>query len=187
MSETLTMPEFQPFPKIGRLRRDIIVTEKLDGTNASIYVPQDDGPLLAGSRKRWITPEQDNFAFAAWVRDHEGELRGLGPGLHFGEWWGLGIQRGYGQDRKRFSLFNVDRWSDDVVRPSCCDVVPVLARHGDFDSQIIMDAMVRLDVNGSAAAPGFLKPEGIVVFHPQSRQSFKWTFEKDDAGKGHAA
>lgn len=178
-------PPFTPFPKIGRLRRSIIVTEKIDGTNASVYVPEDDGPLLAGSRNRWITPEADNFGFAAWVRDNAEGLRTLGPGLHFGEWWGQGIQRRYDQDRKRFSLFNVDRWADE--RPECCDVVPVLARFGEFSTEIITKTMRVLEECGSAAAPGFMRPEGLVVFHPQSRQSFKWTFEKDDAGKGHGA
>ncbi|MCJ7726507.1 MAG: hypothetical protein MUP76_09000, partial [Acidimicrobiia bacterium] len=49
---------------------------------------------------RWITPEVDNYGFARWVKDHEEELRtGLGAGLHFGEWWGQGIQRRYGQGR----------------------------------------------------------------------------------------
>lgn len=185
MGTQVEAPPFRPFPKIGRLRRDMIITEKIDGTNASVYVPENDGPLMAGSRNRWITPEKDNFGFAAWVRDNEEHLRLLGPGLHFGEWWGLGIQRGYGQDRKRFSLFNVDRWYDE--RPECCDVVPVLARHGELDSRVIAEAMEGLSTNGSAAAPGFMRPEGVVVFHPQSRQSFKWTFEKDDAGKGHGA
>ena len=178
-------PPFTPFPKIGRLRRSIIVTEKIDGTNASVYVPEDDGPLVAGSRNRWITPEADNFGFAAWVRDNAEGLRTLGPGLHFGEWWGQGIQRRYDQDRKRFSLFNVDRWADE--RPECCDVVPVLGRVGELDTEMVRECMTSLRVTGSAAAPGFMRPEGLVVFHPQSRQSFKWTFEKDDAGKGHGA
>jgi len=175
-------PPFQPFPKIGRLRRDIIVTEKIDGTNASVFVPEDDDPLIAGSRNRWIYPEADNFGFAAWVRDNGDDLRLLGPGMHFGEWWGAGIQRRYDQDHKRFSLFNVDRWGAD--RPDCCDVVPVLARHGEFASEIVSDAMADLQAHGSCAAPGFMRPEGVVVFHPQSRQSFKLTFEKDEAGKG---
>lgn len=32
------MLEFVEFPKIPRLSRDIIVTEKIDGTNAQIYL-----------------------------------------------------------------------------------------------------------------------------------------------------
>ena len=33
---------FVEFPKIPRLKRDIVVTEKIDGTNASILVPEDE-------------------------------------------------------------------------------------------------------------------------------------------------
>jgi hypothetical protein len=40
------MIEFQEFPKIFRLSREMIVTEKLDGTNAQVYVT-DDGQVLA--------------------------------------------------------------------------------------------------------------------------------------------
>jgi hypothetical protein len=88
----------------------MIVTEKLDGTNAQVHIT-DDGRIFAGSRNRWITPDADNFGFARWVAEHEEELRALGPGSHYGEWWGSGIQRRYGLDEKRFSLFNVGRWT----------------------------------------------------------------------------
>lgn len=103
---------FTPFPKISRLQKDMVVTEKIDGTNAAIGVTED-GVVYAQSRKQLITPEKDNAGFAAWVAAHEDALReGLGPGVHFGEWWGSGIQRGYGlpQGEKRFSLFNTGRW-----------------------------------------------------------------------------
>ena len=101
--------DFKEFPKMPRLSREIIVTEKIDGTNAQVAVAELDGysspgavwegdglAIYAGSRTRWITPEADNFGFAAWVRDNAEELATLGPGNHFGEWWGRGIQRGYG-------------------------------------------------------------------------------------------
>lgn len=61
---------FEAFPKIPRLKRGCVITEKIDGTNACVYVGED-GLVLAGSRSRWVTPEADNFGFAAWVRDHE--------------------------------------------------------------------------------------------------------------------
>src|SRR5687767_1693749 len=93
LMEISQQPLFTPFPSISRLSRDIVVTEKLDGTNAQIHITQD-GRVLAGSRNRWITPEADNFGFARWVAAHEDELRALGPGSHYGEWWGQGIQRG---------------------------------------------------------------------------------------------
>lgn len=175
---------FTPFPKIARLRRDAIITEKIDGTNAAVGVTED-GRVYAQSRKRLITPEQDNFGFAAWVRDHADELRdGLGVGLHFGEWWGLGIQRGYRQDRKRFSLFNVSRWNTDE-RPACCDVVPTI-EVCTFSTAAALDALGFLRDHGSLAAPGFKNPEGIVVYHGAANQLFKATLENDELPKALA-
>lgn len=174
--------EFSEFPKMARLSREVVVTEKIDGTNAQVFVG-DDGLILAGSRSRWITPENDNFGFAAWVRDHADELRELGPGRHFGEWWGAGIQRRYGIADKRFSLFNVLRWSEK--RPACCGVVPTLYR-GQFDTAAIDDTLDKLAQYGSVCAPGFMKPEGIVVFHIAGNVGFKKTIEKDDVPKSLA-
>lgn len=158
------MIEFIPFPKIARLNREVVVTEKIDGTNASVYVGDDFATVLAGSRTKWITPEADNFGFARWVKEHEDELRvGLGPGTHYGEWWGAGIQRRYGLSEKRFSLFNVARWGDDAVRPKCCHVVPELSRGISMVDRLgyaVGDAMALLRRYGSQAAPGFMKPEG---------------------------
>lgn len=176
-------PEFLSFPKMARLAREIIVTEKIDGTNAQVFIGED-GAVLAGSRSRWITPEDDNFGFARWVADHADELRELGPGRHFGEWWGAGIQRKYGLADKRFSLFNVSRWGNE--RPACCHVVPVLYR-GMFDTSEIEDSLRRLRDFGSHAAPGFMKPEGVVVFHVAGNVGFKRTIEKDEEPKSLAA
>jgi hypothetical protein len=172
--------DFVEFQKIPRYSREMIVTEKIDGTNAQVMVGED-GSVLAGSRSRFITPEADNFGFAAWVKAHEEELRDLGPGRHFGEWWGSGIQRGYGLKEKRFSLFNVSRW--EFVRPECCHCVPVLYRgpFGDFGVTLALD---ELRARGSAAALGFMKPEGIVIFHVAGNLMFKKTLEKDDEHKG---
>lgn len=179
------MIPFVSFPKIPRLRRTIVITEKIDGTNASILVPEDDRPLLAGSRNRWITPEDDNYGFARWVKEHEADLRvGLGPGHHYGEWWGSGIQRRYGLSEKRFSLFNTGRWRDAV--PAHCHLVPVLYE-GPWLQEAIDGALSTLRNCGSVAAPGFPTPEGIVVFHAASRGFFKVTIEKDDEPKGSAA
>lgn len=179
---------FREFTKIFRLFRDVVVTEKIDGTNGQIFV-NEDGGVRAGSRNRWLTVEADNFGFARWVQEHADELRTLGPGHHYGEWWGKGIQRGYGLDHKRFSLFNVSRWGDDSLwpleRPACCHVVPVLWR-GPMDTTCIMRVASRLWLGGSAAAPGFMKPEGIVIFHEQADMLFKYTLEKNDGHKSAA-
>lgn len=173
---------FVEFPKIPRLKRDIVITEKIDGTNAQIVVPADGGPLLVGSRHRWITQEKDNYGFARWVKENEETLRaGLGLGTHFGEWWGAGVQRRYGLTEKRFSLFNVGRWSDGP--PPLCSVVPVLYR-GAWSQEAIDLALEKLRSEGSVAAPGFMNPEGIVVFHVASGRLFKVTTENDGQPKG---
>lgn len=179
------MSDFVEFPKIGRLSREVIVTEKIDGTNGVVSIG-DDGTFRVGSRTRWIIPGDDNYGFAAWAFAHRDELMQLGPGSHYGEWWGLGIQRGYGLKEKRWSLFNVSRWGDATVRPPCCGVVPVLWR-GDFDTGSIATVMKDLEQVGSAVSPGFMKPEGIVIYHQQANVLFKKTFEKDDAGKSYGS
>lgn len=192
------MVEFIEFSKIARLSREAIVTEKIDGTNGCIQIG-DDGDMYVGSRTRWITPENDNYGFARWAFDHAPDLRdGLGVGRHFGEWWGAGIQRGYGlpKGEKRFSLFNTIRWclygeepqrietSDPRIEkyqqrlPVCCSLVPVL-RRGLFNTAIIDEVLNDLARYGSHAAPGFMKPEGIVVYHIAGNVMFKKTLEKD--------
>lgn len=179
------MTEFQPFPKIARLSREIIITEKIDGTNASIWIGED-GEMRCGSRTRWITPTDDNFGFAAWAHEHADELRQLGPGHHFGEWWGAGIQRRYGLTERRFSLFNTARWGDPAQRPACCHVVPVLYQ-GVFTTQAVADALDSLAHHGSEAAPGFMRPEGVIVYHVAAGVGFKKALEKDDEPKSKAA
>lgn len=173
-------PEFKPWPKIARLNRDIVITEKIDGTNAAVGVTED-GEVYAQSRTRIITPESDNFGFAAWVSANTDALRGiLGPGLHFGEWWGSGIQRGYGlpPGERRFSLFNTSKWRDVEPLLHC---VPILYE-GPFNLGRISEAIFDLRVHGSYAAP-FMNPEGIVVFHTAANTMFKVTLMNDEAPK----
>lgn len=172
--------EFTPFPKIARLSRDIVITEKLDGTNACIRIGPD-GEFLTGSRQRWITPEDDNYGFSKWAHEHKDELMLLGEGTHFGEWWGLGIQRNYGLKEKRFSLFNTARWNTEQ-RPECCHIVPTLFT-GEFLTIDVHEILFKLVIDGSIAAPGFLKPEGIIIYHKHSNTLFKKTIDGDDKGK----
>jgi hypothetical protein len=189
--------EFEKFGKIPRLMRDIVVTEKIDGTNAQVSIwPVDDVPpelingffrttapggfdlvIGAGSRNRWLGVGSDNFGFARWVGDNRDELALLGPGRHFGEWWGPGVQRGYGLSEKRFSLFNTHRWGER--RPSCCHVVPALYQ-GPFSLDAVDDCLNRLAEQGSVAAPGFMDPEGVVVYHTAGNVLFKVTLFGDE-------
>lgn len=178
------MEGFKEFQKIHRLHREVIVSEKIDGTNASIHFGEDALGMImrVGSRSRWITPEDDNFGFAKWAHENRKELERLGPGSHYGEWYGQGIQRGYGLNEKRFALFNTDRWSDPASRPSCCGVVPVIWR-GTFNEGMIIGSLDKLIIEGSHMVPGFMRPEGIVVFHTQANMAFKKTIEKDEEHK----
>ncbi len=196
--------EFQEFPKIARLKRECMISEKIDGTNAQVLIAKradvndspsvpwlafsDDGEfaIAAGSRSRFVTPKDDNYGFAKWVQSHMGELWTLGEGHHYGEWWGQGVQRGYGLTEKRFSLFNAWRWNDENPnRPACCHVVPNLYT-GPFSTDVAGTQIERLRALGSVAAPGFMKPEGIIIYLSAARTYFKQTIEKDDEPKSKA-
>jgi len=178
------MKDFVEFKKIPRLTREIVVTEKIDGTNGVIYIGED-GEFLVGSRTRWLGEHTDNFNFWHWATENKDDLLKLGGGTHYGEWWGSGIQRGYGLQKgeKKFSLFNTHRWGDVLVRPKCCNVVPVLYT-GIFDTTAIDNVIVNLKTNGSVASLGFNRPEGVVIFHTAGNLMFKKTIEKDEKHKG---
>lgn len=212
--EPIEQIEFRAWGKISRLNRPIVVTEKLDGTNGAIGIVnmaehrRSDKQLhevsyavgiYCQSRSRIITPSQDNHGFAKWVYDNGRTLASdLGPGLHFGEWWGSGINRGYGltKGEKRFSLFNTERWgtwagpSDPEGAPQFKTpglfVVPTLTVIDTFRSDWINDALENLREYGSMASPGFDRPEGVVVYHKASRTMWKVTLEGDDEPKSLA-
>jgi hypothetical protein len=199
--------DFQAFPKIPRLYKDIVITEKLDGTNAQILITREsietipiavqhggEGVNLqvyVGSRNRWIRPGDDNFGFALWVAENVVELVAiLGEGRHFGEWWGNGIQRGYGlpKGERRLSLFNVSVWDwleNAEARaarnvPAALHVVPTLYR-GPFDGNAVVREAISLQVTGSRASP-FMDPEGLMVYHEAAKQYFKVPFDTEHKG-----
>lgn len=203
--------EFLKWPKIPRLNRNMTITEKLDGTNAQVYIkhvrPSDEMRedfvkkgwnthyvgmyeyvVIPGSRNKFITVKEDHFGFAKWVQGRSSSLLQLGPGRHYGEWWGKGVQRGYGMLDRHFSLFNTSMYTRDganntIWAPLCCGIVPVLYR-GPFNMGDVEYESFRLKVEGSVAAPGFMNPEGIVVFHEAANQTFKVTLNNDECRKG---
>lgn len=162
---------FEKYPKIPR-RKNIfmLVTEKLDGTNAQINIDPDPAvPLLVGSRNRVITPnvpgnrQSDNFGFAQWVSENEAMLRRLGPGRHYGEWWGAGVGRRYGLETKSFSLFDALRWSPERIPEGCpVSAVPVLY-YGPYSHEALEEVLAKFKAEGSKAVPGWMEPEGAVV------------------------
>jgi hypothetical protein len=242
--------DFQAWPSIPRLNRQMLVTEKIDGTNAAVIIESHgavrdtqadayidahhSGPwsafvvrpavlgetpsgedipwegmvevfeVGAQSRKRLIHPGDDNFGFAKWVWEkRENLVRALDAGRHFGEWWGSGIQRGYGlaKGEKRFSLFNVSRYSPKPISemmqgnsgfeyaftgyhlPEMATVPLIYA--GPFSQDKVRDLIDELNQYGSFAVPNprFPKPEGVVVYHTAANQPFKVLCENDELPK----
>nr|SBO90583.1 hypothetical protein BN4615_P97 [Nonomuraea gerenzanensis] len=168
-----------------------MITEKLDGTNAAIVITED-GQVGAQSRKRLLPmgprglddatwQSEDNYGFAAWVREHrDGLVAELGPGRHHGEWWGAGIQRTYGLKEKRFSLFNTAKWSTQLAAGTSVPglgVVPVLYQ-GPYSLISVETALLDLALNGSKAVPGWTRPEGICLYHTAANQIFKVILDK---------
>lgn len=201
------MIDFKPWPKTPRFFRDVTITEKIDGTNAAIQIvpvnsleegiPGDlaytidlngnEHVIAAQSRKRLITPSSDNAGFARWVWNNaESLVDDLGPGIHFGEWWGQGIQRRYGLDHKRFSLFNTHKWADREFLTPNLGAVPVLYQ-GQLQENAIHVVADSLRQLGSVAAPGFMDPEGIVIYHSAANEVFKVLLENDDIPKSVVA
>lgn len=164
--------EFKSFQKIPRVSNNkIIITEKIDGTNALIAI-NEHGDFFTGSRNRWITPEDDNYGFSRWAHENKEELLNLGPGYHYGEWYGLGIQRGYGLEEKRFMLFNTRRWGKhNPNTPKCCEVATVISGN-------INEARSYLECNGSLHVKGWSRPEGLVIYQTAIESFIKVIIDK---------
>lgn len=195
--------QFEKFGSLTRFSQGWTITEKLDGTNGQIaFAPIElyEGPtdenscvilgelvMRAGSRNRWLTLDKDNAGFCWWAFNNAEELSKMGVGRHYGEWYGSGIQRGYGLSGgdKRFALFNALRWTDNPDTPECCEVVHafMLNEYVDNPHGAAMGAMSLLKQEGSQHVRGFDNPEGIVMFHRKSGVAFKKTFDYDEKGK----
>lgn len=209
--------EFTEWPKTYRVNRDVVVTEKIDGTNAAVRVTLAAGLGIPGnlrdgdryeqhvvvdldgviylvgaqSRKKIITPEKDNFGFAGFVFSNARNfVLALGEGVHFGEWYGTGIQRGYGLSEKRFMLFNTTRWGSPETRVYLGAVfegrveVATVLYQGPFNTDHINTIVDALREQGSAHVPEFPSAEGVVVYHTQANWNLKVTTEKDEQPKG---
>jgi hypothetical protein len=176
-------PPFESFHDIKRLETMFVtVTEKIHGSNAQIAISDDGTQLKAGSRNRWLSADHDNYGFYRWVHDNrEALLAFLGPGRHYGEWYGAGIGPGYGMKEKRFALFNTTRWEPGTQLPTGVDIVPVLYA-GLYSPQVIEETKVKLKTGGSALVLGYMKPEGIVVYFANFRSRMKSVFDKEETG-----
>ncbi len=173
--------EFRPWPKIPRDRgSQITITEKIDGTNACVIVR--DGEVVGfQSRNRLIAPGDDNMGFAAWGHENREDLSQLGDGYHYGEWAGPGIQKNpHMLEKKTFFLFNTFR--DPKTLPPAVKQVPVLYV-GPHDPEVVQEVFTGLWFSARAAK---YQPEGIIIYHHDTRTYAKRTFLFPD-GKWIAA
>ncbi|MFG3343344.1 RNA ligase family protein [Glycomyces sp. NPDC048151] len=186
--------EHRKWPKTPRLTTPFVITEKIDGTNACVAISRidhggevtaadldfDNHPgvrvvfgsgaavwaVRAASRTRWIEPGQkDNFGFAQWVHENAEALTALGPGRHYGEWFGRGIQRGYGMDIRCLALFD-EQWRNALPYglPENVGVVPRIATAAGHElSKRVAWALDHLDRDGSYVGEPGAVAEGVVV------------------------
>lgn len=164
------MIDFKPWPKIPRNRNQkVTITEKIDGTNACVVI--EDGEIVAvQSRRRFITPDDDNFGFARWVENNKECLLTLGDGHHYGEWAGPGIQDNpLKLEERTFFLFNVFRFAAQGV-PKCCDVVPTLYV-GDLQTHTVDMLLEEL------AEDPKKKHEGVVIYQHSTKTMTKETID----------
>lgn len=199
-----TMGQFKGWGSTTRENKNKTITEKLDGTNACIVAQ--DGKVQAQSRKRMITPDDDNYGFARWVYNNAGALLDtLGYGYHYGEWYGEGIQKNpLGIEGKRFALFHATKYTEangfDLERVDGLETVPLL-HHGQCGVWTIPNIIQDLYTYGSkvkgakaepvkSMIPGFddtmfqfdraADAEGIIIWNNETKTRTKMLL-KDDA------
>jgi hypothetical protein len=203
--------EFRNYGKIPRwVNEHVWISEKIDGSNSCIVIepltePEADAlhndltgyvamvewadaayAVRAQSRNKFITPGKgkDNFGFAAYVQEHAvAFVKVLGVGYHYGEWYGSGIQSGYGlaNGEKRFALFPTSRhtqWSDDFDKYKTVpklEIAPELYEGPFGEGNCIEDCLNVLREHGSFAqsAYRFDRPEGVVVQFKLSGARYK--------------
>lgn len=184
----MTNFEFIEWPKTPHLYREMVLSEKIDGQNGGLHFDRE-GNWAVQSRSRFIDEQTDINGFYQWVEsNHRTLFEDLGEGIHFGEWWGYKIRRGYDckPGERYFSLFNTRRWSGLTFKTPNLAVVPILFE-GTIKEQTIGGIFqfwtIALKQEGSFAKPGYTKPEGLVIYHKEADQMFKIFLEKDDKPK----
>lgn len=147
---------FRPYQHIERItsvscdglleNAKIIVQAKLDGTSSSVWF--ENGDVHCGSRKREITPEEDNAGFANWIQNCDDTestmIRAFvtaNPNLRlFGEWLGstkfIGHIKDYNiESKSHFYIFDV--FDDDSEKYLSFDeYLPILGAY-NLDKWVI--------------------------------------------------
>lgn len=180
---------YPSFPSIERLENLYChITEKVDGTNGLIKISR---YVCFGSRNRYITPEDDNNGFAKFFSKYQKELfsvfntidkeyppNGIDAPLNiYGEWFGKGIQRGYGLAEKHFMPFS-EFLATKLIDAGVPNIkMPVTLYSGKFSIATLDGCMNKLKDEGSQVIPGYNRPEGVVIYFPTYNFRLKETFE----------
>lgn len=126
---------------------------KLHGTNAAVRITPD-REVVAQSRSRDITPENDNAGFAKWVHDKAAEwatckaVSGMRTDvIFFGEWAGKGIQKTDAVtklDQKYFFVFAIQIGDQMITTPA-----DIEERIPDLDDVVVLpwDMVFETEVN----------------------------------------
>lgn len=190
MEETVVQDksEFKAWREIEKFTGiHVIVTEKIHGANCHVnVVSQPDGSLkaIAGKRTSYVGT-QGLFGFGEFVTSNEKEIcEKLGPGRHYAEWTGAGVNGDYGLKNKTAVLFNTRHHGPKKaagVLPDRFDVVPVLY-DGPYVQEKIDEVLADLKANGSKFSHGYMRPEGVVLFFPLFNAYKKIVFKPEETG-----
>lgn len=184
---------YPSFPSIERLENlHCVITEKIDGTNGLIEYWIDSNPnhfpycqVRFGSRNRYITTTDDNSGFANFFFSHKSRILEIIGNLEepptqsiriYGEWFGKGIQRGYGLDQKYFMPFS-SFWAEKMIEAGIPNIKePAILYTGKFIEAEVDHQMGILKFDGSHVVPGYRNPEGIVIYFSHYNFRLKQTF-----------
>ncbi len=175
------MSEHIKFPKIPRVEKvEVIITEKLDGTNALIYI-DDNGDMKFGSRNRWLTEDSDNHGFYTFCMKNKDMLARLGRGYHYGEFIGSGIARQYGftNGERKLYMFDarlVDRELGDNIK-----VVPILKQATLHDMTGLFDLRDYINPSTTVRESTINKDtrmEGVMIFLTHLNKYIKVIYDK---------
>ena len=181
----MSTANYSSFPSIERLENIYcVISEKIDGTNGLIEINETN--VRFGSRNRYISFSDDNAGFANFFKDYEARFKDAAKDITtdksyplriYGEWFGRGIQRGYGLKDKFFMPFS-SFYSEKLIEYQVPNVItPNIMYTGKFSMEVVDTCMQQLKLNGSGVVKDYKQPEGIVIFFPKYNFRLKETFD----------
>ena len=202
---TASYPSFSSIERLENIY--CVISEKIDGTNGLIEIQNkannsNTGSMIVkfGSRNRYISFSDDNAGFANFFRHYEKKFKNMAkeiiassynedsqtdeiptenyPLRIYGEWFGKGIQRGYGLDDKYFMPFS-SFYAEHMIKAGIPNIMmPNIMYTGKFSLEVVDNCMNCL-TSGSFhnLITNYDNPEGIVIYFPKYNFRLKQTFE----------